>query len=92
VLVFDRYEEGVDSPDFLCYKEVVEKQDWLKECDFLKGNDHTTMLVNQQTFTVNIKSVLDSNNQDSHIVIDNTPYPPKGVSRKFVTSLIHYHS
>ena len=81
MLVFDRVEEGKDSADYLCYKEVVAAKDWLRECPFLKSNESSvTVLVNQQLFEMNIKSaLLDSNTLDRQIIIDNTPYPPHGV-------------
>ena len=47
----------------------------------------TTLVLKQQHFDVGIKSLNDSNNLDSHIVIDNTPFPWQGAIRKIIFSL-----
>jgi hypothetical protein len=46
------------------------------------------MLLRQQHYDVVVKSLNDSNNIDRLVVIDNTPYPPKGATRK--KSIIKY--
>eukprot|EP00347_Sterkiella_histriomuscorum_P014824 403359389 len=80
VLIFPRLEEGIDSRDFLCYKQVVQNQIWNKECSFTQQNQSINssvqMLLNQQSYEVVIKNLEEDNNLDKHIVIDNTPYPP----------------
>jgi hypothetical protein len=83
VLIFDKPLEGEvgESLDFLCYQEVVKYQDWTRDCQF--DPKVTTLSLKQQNFEVGIKSLNDSNNLDSHIVIDNTPFPQKGALRKF---------
>ncbi|CDW85597.1 UNKNOWN [Stylonychia lemnae] len=42
VFVFERIEEGKDSPDFLCYKEAVDNQIWDKDCSFLHSITNKT--------------------------------------------------
>jgi len=60
----------------------------------LNKNDKntSTVLLNLQSYEAVIKTIEESNDVDKHIVIDNTPYPPSGITRKYSNKTITHFS
>ena len=78
VLIFDVDDETGESADLTCYLQAVQSQEYNTDCKFGSGKLKSQMLLNQESYSVNLKTHGESNDKDRIIILDNTPFPPEG--------------
>lgn len=76
VLIFDVDDETGESPDLVCYLQAIQKGEYDTDCKFGEGKLKSKMLLNQDSYSINLKTKNESNDKDRIIIIDNTPFPP----------------